>query len=346
MRSTQKSIRYQTPDVIVAVGQGEAMQEFECYKVALSFASPYFDTMLSAGMAEANSNRIEFPDKDPEEWKLLYQFIDPSMIGDINHNRSIDGVVAIKLTPWFHEFQMDSFVQTCDGVLSKKVRFLSKKTLAKNECDVDFWAMSLGRSESESTLRNQSFGSIIELLQFACQYGLEKTRLEAEEVIKLFGESLLSGTRDLFTVEVVRALVQLFLPLEESGDSKSRRLVSRGSSTIYWELLSHRGFEDRCLAGLPHEALCKTEVLTPLAYNFMQLVVKEADSEEKDRELRRIKASLNCKEAELKQIRKSTQSIINELATQWPDNLYQRLAIHNGTNITRANVETSFENVM
>jgi len=42
-----KKIRYQPPDVIVSVGSGDAVQEFKCYGVALSFALPYLDAMLS-----------------------------------------------------------------------------------------------------------------------------------------------------------------------------------------------------------------------------------------------------------------------------------------------------------
>jgi len=57
------TVRVQSPDVIVAVGSGDNMQEFECYKINLSFAAEYFDIMLSSGMVEDNISRISFPDK-------------------------------------------------------------------------------------------------------------------------------------------------------------------------------------------------------------------------------------------------------------------------------------------
>lgn len=56
-----KKIRSQSPDVTVIVGKGDNMQAFECYKIVLSFASPFFDAMLSVEMAEKNASRIELP---------------------------------------------------------------------------------------------------------------------------------------------------------------------------------------------------------------------------------------------------------------------------------------------
>ena len=61
--STMSTVRVQSPDVIVAVGSGDNMQEFECYKINLSFAAEYFDIMLSSGMVEDTISRISFPDK-------------------------------------------------------------------------------------------------------------------------------------------------------------------------------------------------------------------------------------------------------------------------------------------
>ena len=61
--SPTSTVRVQSPDVIVAVGSGDNMQEFECYKINLSFAAEYFDIMLSSGMVEDTISRISFPDK-------------------------------------------------------------------------------------------------------------------------------------------------------------------------------------------------------------------------------------------------------------------------------------------
>jgi len=63
------------PDVTVVVGTGDNQQEFECYKTVLSFASQYLDAMLSNDMVENNNSRIEFPDKDPDEWEIVYGYM-------------------------------------------------------------------------------------------------------------------------------------------------------------------------------------------------------------------------------------------------------------------------------
>ena len=47
------------------------MREYPCYRVVLSLASEYFDTMLSNSMRENETSKISFPDKDPNEWDNL-----------------------------------------------------------------------------------------------------------------------------------------------------------------------------------------------------------------------------------------------------------------------------------
>lgn len=42
----------------------------------LASVSPVLDAMLSSGMKESEAKRIEFPDKDPDEWRMLLQIID------------------------------------------------------------------------------------------------------------------------------------------------------------------------------------------------------------------------------------------------------------------------------
>ena len=109
-----KKLRSQPPDIIVAVGSGTNQKEFECYSQILCFASEYFDTMLSAPMRERTNARIEFPDKDPEEWKLFFNFIDPSTSHSTAAQVNKDNVFI--LAPWFHEHQMDFLFEQCDEI--------------------------------------------------------------------------------------------------------------------------------------------------------------------------------------------------------------------------------------
>ena len=50
----------QAPDVTVIVGSGVNAREFQCYGDILAAASPYLDAMLSCGMKESETKRIEF----------------------------------------------------------------------------------------------------------------------------------------------------------------------------------------------------------------------------------------------------------------------------------------------
>ena len=116
--STVKKTCSIPPDVIVAVGKGEKMEEFECYGVLLAFASnDYFGKMLTSQMKEATTKRISFPDKDPEEWKEVYKFIDYDLKDDA---KITEGNVSM-LLPWFHLFQMTKHIEECDEVLKAMV---------------------------------------------------------------------------------------------------------------------------------------------------------------------------------------------------------------------------------
>ena len=57
----------------------------------------------------------------------------------------------MKLTPWFCEFQMESYMQTCDNILAKKVCEISKKSDLQHHLDQKY----------------DLFDNIIELLQYA-----------------------------------------------------------------------------------------------------------------------------------------------------------------------------------
>jgi len=56
-------------------------------------------------MKEGEGGTINFPDKDPEEWKLFYNFISPDNIGKTNCCAEIANDNVMILVPWFHEFQ-------------------------------------------------------------------------------------------------------------------------------------------------------------------------------------------------------------------------------------------------
>jgi hypothetical protein len=131
-----KKIRSQPPDVIVAVGSKNNMQEFNCYATILSYASEYFDKMLATNMTESNNKRINFPDKDPEDWKEFYKYIDPTKIGTAKRELETLSVRnAMRLSSWFHEFQMGSHKRECDAVLSKEVNTIARRGPHFNE----FW---------------------------------------------------------------------------------------------------------------------------------------------------------------------------------------------------------------
>ena len=151
-------LRSQPTDVIVAVGSGDAMKEFECYKVALAHAAEYFDVMLSAGMVEDEMSRIEFPDKDPETWVEFYKLIDPLQVRRAEKEK-VTGENVCKLLPWFHEFGMKEYLKASEKAITK---YFPENIPGKCKTDnfsefIKFWKRNSDRDQSRLERRKYIF---------------------------------------------------------------------------------------------------------------------------------------------------------------------------------------------
>lgn len=260
MSSTQQ-LRSQAPDVVVAVGQGDGMQEFECYKVVLALASPYFDAMLSADMIENSSSRIEFPDKDPEVWKLFYQFIDPKQ----NRVATLDATTSMTLIPWFHEFQMESYLKECDDILLKLIQALEIRMIPSEHNS------SSGGNPPHAEERQTSFNQIIEITRCACTHDLDKSKGKSECILEYFMKKGFVETHNLFEPSVIRVLVDLTLPLEEEAGQGGNDILfkPRGKSTTFWQCLQV-DFRHKELARLSKDAINNKDVLTLLIHTHFK----------------------------------------------------------------------------
>ncbi len=111
-----KRLKSLPPDVKITVGSGKTKKEFDCYSVILRQASDYFDAMLSHPVQEAQSARVDLPDKDPEEWELVYMYIDPAQ-----PTPTFDLHNVLVLAPWFHYLQMTEYTKKCDVYFAENI---------------------------------------------------------------------------------------------------------------------------------------------------------------------------------------------------------------------------------
>lgn len=143
--SPTKQLKCHAYDAVVVVGSGRAKQEFPCYRLDLGRSSDYFDTMLGAPMRENATSRIEFPDKNPEEWKVVYTFIDP----DTKNGAKVNKDNAEMLLPWFNELLMEDHFNMCDDELA---------TLLIDAKGQSYWSTSPGDKETSSESFKKIFG--------------------------------------------------------------------------------------------------------------------------------------------------------------------------------------------
>ncbi len=285
------------------------MQEFPCYRVILSFASDYFDSMLSAEMIENKTGRIEFPDKDPQMWTKFYSFIDPDKLRVVETHTKFDVSTAITFVPWFHEFQMTSFLSKCDVVLAERVEEIKAD---ENESLYEY----------NDFVKNGSLFEVVELLKMSCTYDLDKTKEKTE----LFICSLLENpqsTSDLFNVERIKSLHKLFSPVnkhqftvyyEDDQEEEVKEITPSGKcqrifDTFMNMLVSSDGklLIYDLVSDLSNETINNTEVFPHLLHSYVQRAASVA-------------TTLNYKQqlAEKDKTLGAAKSVINDLLSKTP----------------------------
>jgi len=194
----------------------------------LSFASEYLDAMLSSSMKEGEMGKIDFPDKDPEEWKLFYDFISPQKIGEASISAVISDDNVMILLPWFNEFGINAYVKECDVFLSQKYLSEDEKT---------FWdkdQQSGEREEDHQTrlaARKSKFDALLGVLSLSNMYSLPLTKAEiGKRVAELL--NMLVQTKDLFDLAAISSIAQSLPPL--SIDDEKGLTISAGESEHLW----------------------------------------------------------------------------------------------------------------
>jgi len=111
MAQEQKRLRGIEHDLTIVVGT----QKFYHYSWGLRLASEYFDVMLGTRMREGETMEVNFPHRDPAEWKTVFLFLDPATARSAKITRRN----AEALVSWFHEFQMSRLLDECDEVICR-----------------------------------------------------------------------------------------------------------------------------------------------------------------------------------------------------------------------------------
>lgn len=103
---------FREPDVVVVVG-GEEFHESSHF---LRYHSDYFEAAFQSGMKEAQQMRFEFPDKRPEEWRMIKSLLQPFGEKKIDTN-NLNVSVA-----WFDELCIPAGIHECDKYLSTRLQ--------------------------------------------------------------------------------------------------------------------------------------------------------------------------------------------------------------------------------
>ena len=139
---TPKKLKFMEPDMKVVVGEGEEAVEFYHYKVILADACPFIENMLSSNMEEARDGIVRFPDKNPDEWLVVYDFL-VSKTSTVNMDEKFDSILysqisniadticslGANLLHWFNYLGMETLLQRYDKIAADYLG----KTYIKNQ---------------------------------------------------------------------------------------------------------------------------------------------------------------------------------------------------------------------
>ena len=206
-----KRIRSQPPDAIVIVGKGDKRQEFPCYKLMLALASDFFDNAFASTMNEGETGRVELEDKNPDEWKEVYTFIDPFTYPDASSSMTPE--VALRLLPFFDFLQMTAVINVCDAVLCKEVPCLTRLFLRNAEDGID--------SDSRVEIRDH-MARVYELAEAGRKYRLRNTNKLCTQQIE---EILLPKSSDIIEANDVQWIIS-FSANSDLEDSLRTVLIS------------------------------------------------------------------------------------------------------------------------
>ncbi|CAB9529460.1 expressed unknown protein [Seminavis robusta] len=144
-------------DVVVVVGG----QEFQECSHHLRYCSSYFNGAFRSGMKETQTMRFEFPDGDPESWKLTMSLLSPLS------KQTITSSNIEKVLPWFDELCVSVGLKRCEDFV------LGQITPADKLHD----EYGLGDM-------NKAFHSAMKWLPLALQYNLQNVKRRCFEVLR------------------------------------------------------------------------------------------------------------------------------------------------------------------
>jgi hypothetical protein len=117
-RTLPRRLKCMDPDMIIVVGG----VEFFHFKSILCSFCPFFDNMLFANMKESKESRIEFLDKDPDEWMMVYKYL--TLEGAEAEKQLRAGMLAgerpCDLLAWFDYLGCDHLLKICDEVAANR----------------------------------------------------------------------------------------------------------------------------------------------------------------------------------------------------------------------------------
>lgn len=198
-----KRLRSADPDVTLIVGD----KTFSHYSAILCNCSDYFDAMLSSTMKEGQTKRIEFPDKTPDEWELVYSFIGAPATTDLTQDN------LPMLVPWFSVLQMKEWLSRSDWVLSQLLtqhqqdflKFITVSTTNRPRQGSTSSAFGDAPTPTPCQRGIDLLDVVMDKLELSLQYNLQSSRDMGLSVVKYSLQNYLF----FFTEQSLRCLVTM-----------------------------------------------------------------------------------------------------------------------------------------
>eukprot|EP00956_Cyclotella_meneghiniana_P022642 scaffold43086_cov53-Cyclotella_meneghiniana.AAC.7 len=244
---TQERLQSGGRDLIVLIGTGPDMKQFECDSTILALASSNLDDAM---VGNAASGKLLIPNMKPDGWESFYECIDPRNNG-MNLSGGYcsleDGIIE-QVLPWFQTFDMENHVEFCEQLLYDMID-------SNEQCFYD-----------EDPVEFESVKSLTHILELAVNGGLEMIKRHAETVLgRLIKSDRMMRYYFVLDIEQVKRIVFLCLPIQKDMAGT----YTSNSCPVLWRGL--RSLIKGHLKSLSADEISECEMFSHLVYNAIRI---------------------------------------------------------------------------
>lgn len=242
-KGTQERLRSGSVDLIVEIGSGLDMKQFECDSMILALTSSKLDAMV----CNTDSGKLLFPNMNPDGWESFYECIHPR-----NNGMTLAGVyvsprdgIIEQVLPWFQTFHMEKkHVKFCQQLLDNMI-----------DANEQFFYI-------EDPVGFGTVTALTDILELAANGNLEMIKRRTETALRrLITSDRMMKYYYVLDIKLIKRIIFLCLPIQKDRAG----VYTSNSCPVLWNGL--RSLINGHLQSLSVDKVIECEMFSHFVYN-------------------------------------------------------------------------------